>query len=171
MNGYEQLTEEQKVYDINEEDRLLLAVMKAANQAEQAIAVSELNNYKNRHIAMLNAQLEEQKPKVSYYDTVLKSTSLMTSTQIAKDCGMTAVAFNKKLHELGVQYKQSSQWLLYSKYQDKGYTSSETYVFGENQSKLNTKWTQVGRLFIYDLLKENGIKPLIECSKSFGEEK
>lgn len=170
LNGFEKLTEEQKVYDINEEDKLLLAVMKADNQVEQAIAVAELNNYKNRHIAYLNAQIEEQKPKVSYCDNVLKSTSTVTTTQIAKDYGLSAVSFNKKLNELGVQYKQSSQWLLYSKYQDKGYTQSDTYLFGDNQSKLNTKWTQTGRLFLYELLKDNEVLPLMEKGLTFGEE-
>lgn len=108
----------------------------------------------------------ELKPKADYTDVILKSKSLVTTTQIAKDYGMSGRDFNKKLHELKVQYKQNEQWLLYSKYHDKGYTHSETITItrsnGIKDTKMNTKWTQKGRLFLYDLLKENGILPMIE---------
>ena len=108
----------------------------------------------------------ELKPKADYTDVILKSKSLVTTTQIAKDYGMSGRDFNKKLHELKVQYKQNEQWLLYSKYHDKGYTHSETIAItrsnGIKDTKMNTKWTQKGRLFLYDLLKENGILPMIE---------
>ena len=108
----------------------------------------------------------ELKPKADYTDLILNSKSLVTTTQIAKDYGMSGRDFNKKLHELKVQYKQNEQWLLYSKYHDKGYTHSETIAItrsnGIKDTKMNTKWTQKGRLFLYDLLKENGILPMIE---------
>ena len=61
-----------------------------------------------------------------------------------------------------IQYKQSNTWLLYSKYQGMGYTQSSTYVDDTGVSRLNTKWTSKGRLFIYDEMKKNGILPLIE---------
>lgn len=107
--------------------------------------------------------INEYEPKVSYYDMVLQSPNLLTITQIAKDYGLSGTALNKKLNELGVQYKQSVTWLLYQKYSKLGYTKSTTFV-DENTgfSKLNTKWTQKGRLFIYDMLKSIGILPLIE---------
>ena len=108
----------------------------------------------------------ELKPKADYTDVILKSKSLVTTTQIAKDYGMSGRDFNKKLHELKVQYKQNEQWLLYSKYHDKGYTHSETIAItrsnGIKDTKMNTKWTQKGRLFLYELLKENEILPVIE---------
>ena len=108
----------------------------------------------------------ELKPRADYTDKILKNTGLVTMTQIAKDYGMTGQAMNKLLHELGVQYKQSVQWLLYSKYQGMGYTHSETVDItrsdGRPDVKMNTKWTQKGRLFLYNLLKENGTVPVIE---------
>ena len=108
----------------------------------------------------------ELKPKADYTDKILKNKGLVTITQIAKDYGMSGRAMNKLLHKLGVQYKQSDQWLLYSKYQDKGYTQSETFEFersdGSKDISLNTKWTQKGRLFLYELLKDNGVLPTIE---------
>jgi len=110
--------------------------------------------------------ISELKPKADYMDRILKSKSLVTVNQIAKDYGMSAQALNKKLHELGVQYKQSDQWLLYQKHCNKGYTHSETFqiedVVGFEKVVMRTKWTQKGRLFLYDLLKANGILPEIE---------
>lgn len=115
---------------------------------------------------MLEQQVNELKPKADYVDTILKNKGLVTITQIAKDYGMSGTKMNELLHELKVQYKQSGQWLLYAKYQNKGYTHSDTVPItrkdGTPDIKMNTKWTQKGRLFLYDLLKRNGILPMIE---------
>ncbi len=108
-------------------------------------------------------QLIEYEPKVTYYDLVLKSPNLLTITQVAKDYGKSGQWLNKFLNEKGIQYKQSGTWLLYQKYAEQGYMKSETFVNEDNGfSKLNTKWTQKGRLFIYELMKNNGHLPLIE---------
>jgi Rha family phage regulatory protein len=111
---------------------------------------------------LLEQQVHELKPKATYYDLILQNKSLLSVSQIAKDYGMGAPTFNKKLHELGVQYKQGGIWLLYAKYQDKGYTQTTTHAIDDERSKPLTKWTQKGRLFIYDLLKREGILPMIE---------
>jgi len=109
----------------------------------------------------------EMKPKADYTDKILKSKSTMNINAIAKDYGMSARGMNKILHELGVQYYQDGQWLLYAKHQGKGYTHSQTIDFerkdGTPDTRLHTQWTQKGRLFIYELLKtQKGILPLIE---------
>lgn len=108
----------------------------------------------------------ELKPKADYTDTILKSKKLVTITQIAKDYGMTGTEMNKLLHTLNVQYKQGEQWLLYKKYHNKGYVHSETFIFkhsnGTEDIQMITKWTQKGRLFLYNLLKQEEILPLIE---------
>lgn len=109
-------------------------------------------------------QVKELKPKATYYDLVLQNKSLLSVSKIAKDYGMSARALNKLLHGLGVQYKQGDIWLLYAKHQDKGYTQTSTYALDEKHSKVTTKWTQKGRLFIYELLKNKGILPSIEKS-------
>ena len=113
--------------------------------------------------------IHELQPKATYYDLILQNSTLLAITVIAKDYGMSGTALNDTLHELGIQYKQSGTWLLYAKYQDKGYTSSKTQNFnrsdGSQGSKLHTYWTQKGRLFIYDLLKQDGILPLIELEE------
>ena len=107
-------------------------------------------------------QVQELKPKATYYDLILQNKSLLSVSKISKDYGMSARAFNLKLHELGVQFKQGDIWLLYANYQDKGYTQTSTYALDEEHSRVSTKWTQAGRLFIYDLLKDSGILPVIE---------
>ena len=115
---------------------------------------------------MQKQKIAEYEPKASYLDTILNNKSLVTVGQIAKDYGMSAQALNKLLHDLRVQYKQSGQWLLYSNLHDKGYTHSSTteieHKDGSTSVRMNTKWTKKGRLFIYDLLKDNDILPTIE---------
>ena len=120
----------------------------------------QLENTQNRQI------IGELKPKADYTDKILKSKNTMTATAIAKDYGMSAIELNKILHDLKIQYKQSGQWFLYEKYQRCGYTHSKTTEYirrdGSVGSNLNTEWTQKGRLFLYDKLKEHGIIPTIE---------
>lgn len=86
------------------------------------------------------------KPKADYLDNILHSKSLVTITQIAKDYGLSGQTLNEKLKDLKIQYKQNGQWLLYSNYQDKGYTHSETvdieHKDGTTDIKMNIKWTQ-----------------------------
>jgi len=113
-------------------------------------------------------QVDELKPKASYYDQVLSNPSLMNITAIAKDYGYGAVTFNKLLYKLKIQYPQSGTWFLYAKYQDKGWTQSKTYPYTNKKSAtgtgsaVQTKWTQKGRLGLYKELKKHGIVPMIE---------
>ncbi|HHU6749335.1 TPA: phage antirepressor [Staphylococcus pseudintermedius] len=123
-----------------------------------------LTEYKKEREGRLVAeqQVKELQPKATYYDLILQNKSLLSVSKIAKDYGMSARALNKLLHDLDIQYKQGDIWLLYAKHQDKGYTQTSTYALDEKHSKVTTKWTQKGRLFIYDLLKDNDILPTIE---------
>lgn len=110
-------------------------------------------------------QIMEMEPKASYYDVVLNCPDLISTSIVAKDYGKSAQWLNNFLHENGVQYKQGGVWLPYQKYADMGYTGSKTHTFDNNGSahtRVHTYWTQRGRLFIYDLMKAAGIKPLME---------
>ena len=111
-------------------------------------------------------QIAELKPKADYTDKILQSKGTVTMSAISKDYGMSAIGFNKLLYELKVQYKQSDIWLLYEKYQACGYTHSKTFDYtdknGMPQTRMQTQWTQKGRLFLYELLKKNGLLPMIE---------
>ena len=129
-------------------------------QAEDEKEVLTLGNKQKDQL------IGELKPRADYTDNILKNTGLVTITQISKDYGMTAHEMNVMLHDLKIQYKQSDQWLLYASHHDKGYTHSETIPItrsdGRKDVKMNTKWTQKGRLFLYNLLKGNNILPVIE---------
>ncbi|WP_459127736.1 phage antirepressor [Latilactobacillus curvatus] len=111
-------------------------------------------------------RVNELTPKATYYDTVLANEALVSITVIAKDYGMSGTKMNMLLHDLKVQYKQGKTWLLYAKYQRNGWTQSETRMVrrkdGTEKAVLNTKWTQKGRLGLYELLKLNGVLPTIE---------
>lgn len=111
-------------------------------------------------------QIAELKPKASYYDLILNCKDLLSTTQIAKDYGKSAKWLNQFLKDKGIQFRQGKVWLLYQKYAEYGYTSTKTHVHngsdGTQHATISTYWTQKGRLFIYGLLKNNGILPLIE---------
>lgn len=117
----------------------------------------ELENAQNKQI------INELQPKASYYDLILQNRSLVPITQIAKDYGLSGRALNAMLHDLGIQYKQGNTWLLYQDYADKGYTQSRTHAIDAERSVMHTYWTQKGRLFLYDLLKnQKNLLPVIE---------
>lgn len=118
-------------------------------------------------VAVQNQQIAELQPKASYYDVVLNCKDLISIGKIAKDYGWSAQKLNEYLHKHGVQYKQGKTWLLYQKYAGMGYTSTKTHTYHgddgrEHAAEPHTYWTQKGRLFVYDLLKSDGIYPLIE---------
>ena len=134
---------------------------------------TQLKDERDKRIAVeAKSQAQEQiikelKPKADYTDRILKNSGLVTITQIAKDYGMSGQGMNALLNRLCVQYKTASgQWLLYSKYQAKGYTHSKTIDIirtdGTTDIKMETKWTQKGRLFLYEKLKKHGYLPMIE---------
>lgn len=108
----------------------------------------------------------ELKPKADYTDKILSSKGTVPITAIAKDYGMSGRAMNKVLADLKIIYQMAGQWLLYSRYQAKGYTHSKSFAFnhadGRPDAKMVTEWTQKGRLFLYQKLKKHGILPMIE---------
>ncbi|HFU4054889.1 TPA: phage antirepressor [Streptococcus suis] len=115
---------------------------------------------------VLEVELFEARKQARYLDVIIESKGAVRVTQIAADYGMSANRFNKLLHELGVQHKVNGQWILYKKYMGKGYTDSTTFDYldknGQARANMTTTWTQKGRLFLYELLKNNDILPLIE---------
>ena len=114
----------------------------------------------------LAQKVQEMLPKANYCDVVLNSEDLIPVSVIAKDYGFTARKLNNMLHNLGVQFKKGRYWYLYDKYANEGYAQSRTYVYPrkgkDHVVKVDTQWTQPGRMFIYDLLKGIGILPIVE---------
>lgn len=133
---------------------------------KQVQALLQTNEKLELENKIQSQQINELKPKASYYDVVLNCKDLLSISVIAKDYGWSAIRLNEYLHKKGIQFKQGKTWLLYQKYAVKGYTSTKTHEYlgndGANHTNVHTYWTQKGRLFIYDLLKNDGIVPLIE---------
>ena len=141
-------------------DMLIAALTELKTEREKVKALTGT-------VAVQNQQISEMQPKASYYDVVLNCKDLVSITVIAKDYGWSANHLNQYLHEKGVQYKQGNKiWILYQKYAEKGYTNTKTYSYPGNDGSMHTAvhtyWTQTGRLFIYDLLKADGILPTME---------
>lgn len=130
--------------------------------ARGLLAAQKMLDQTKLELTQAKQLVHELQPKATYYDLVLQNKSLLSVTKIAKDYGKSAIWLNTKLHEYGIQFKQGDQWFLYQRYAQNGYTQSDTHVIDDTHSRMNTKWTQKGRLFIYDTLKSHGILPLIE---------
>ena len=143
---------------LNNLDLLISVATQLKEEREQKKKLEVMNAAKDQVIC-------ELQPKADYTDEILKCPGTVTITQIAKDYGMSGTKMNKILNELGVQFKKSGQWFIYEKYNGKGYTKSQTVQIerhGVKDCVMNTKWTQKGRLFLYELLKNEGIYPSIE---------
>lgn len=167
FNKMEQYIKEQRVPQLTEKQILQLQIL----NGDEMERIGALKQYEGVITKPLIDTIEKQsdaiselKPHAEYAERVLEDKkTLLTPTQIAKDFGMAGKALNALLHDLGVQYKQNGQWLLYSKYQGKGYT--ESYQPDVPNAKPQTKWTQAGKKFIYDILRKNGYKTLSESKQ------
>ncbi|MGO4219496.1 phage antirepressor KilAC domain-containing protein [Bacillus sp. YAF12_1] len=136
---------------------LIIGLASQLKQEQQARQIAEQKNL------MLTQQIAENASKITYLDQILQSQDTVTVSQVAADYGLSAMKLNKILNDEKVQYKVNNQWLLYSKHQNKGYTKSKTvdvvHTDGSRSIKMNTRWTQKGRLFIHELLTKRGIIP------------
>lgn len=140
---------------------LFISALQQLKAEKERTKLLELENAQKKQI------ISELQPKASYYDLILQNKSLLPISKIAKDYGMSGKAFNKMLHDLGIQFKQGNTWLLYQQYANQGYTQSKTYAIDADRSAMHTYWTQKGRLFLYDLLKNRKkLLPVIERKQS-----
>lgn len=144
-----------------------IAVERDWNSPEKVMsrALKIANNVINEQkavIAQQEQQIAEFQPVRDYVDEILSSTSTLTTTQVAADYDLSARALNQILHEAKIQRNVNGQWILYKSEMGKGYTKSETFTFTRNDgrldSKIQTKWTQKGRLRIHEILTAKGIE-------------
>lgn len=125
---------------------------------------------KNRALEAENA-LQKQaiadfEPIKQYVDTILESKGTLATTQIAADYGMSAQQLNRVLKEEGIQWNVNGQWILRKKYMGMGLTSSKTIQFthadGRPDTRVQTVWTQKGRLKIHEILTARGITAVMD---------
>lgn len=123
-------------------------------------------NKKVEQLQSTNIQLVQEnaklKPASDYAHAVLMSDEKLTVKQIAQNYGMTSQKFNSILEEMGIQYKVNKQWILYRKYQGKGYVVGVPFDIGNGKTKERTYWTRKGQAFLYRKLKEAGHEPVNE---------
>lgn len=144
---------------LNDPDALITALQAYKVEREQKLALQAENK-------TLESQIAVMQPKVNYCDQILQSVDLIPITTIAKDYGLSGQELNNILRDAGVQFKQGKIWHLYQKYAEMGLAQSKSFPIehtdGKPGERISTYWTPQGRLFIYELLKKQGILPIVE---------
>ena len=94
---------------------------------------------------------------------VLNAEGTVTTTQIAQDYGMTAHDLNQILVDMKLVYPCGGQLVLYARYKRRGYAKSETELYarydGKAGARMVTRWTQTGRMWLYETLKKKVVVP------------
>lgn len=158
-------------YSANVPQTFSQALMLAAKQQEQIEEQRAALAQQGEEIVKLSNEVMTMKPKATYYDLILNNPSTVTITQIAQDYGMSAKKFNQILSDFRIQHKVNKQWILYADNINKGYVQSKPtnipLANGTEKVVYNTEWTQKGRIFLYEKLKQAGILPMIENKDLF----
>lgn len=163
INRFHEMEDAIKAHIPTGNELIALAVVEAQKLlAQKEEEIKQLED----SMQQMDKVITELTPKADYADRILSSNDCMTVTQIAQDYGLSAVSFNRILSRAGIQRKVGEQWILYAEYQGKGYVQNKTYDYekanGTTGTKLSTVWTQKGRLFLYNRLKEIGVVPEME---------
>ena len=146
-------TMERKLTTPESDDMILSRAVLIANKKVEQLQSTNIK------LVQENAKL---KPASDYAHAVLMSDEKLTVKQIAQNYGMTSQKFNSILEEMGIQYKVNKQWILYRKYQGKGYVVGIPFDIGNGKTKERTYWTRKGQAFLYKKLKEAGREPINE---------
>lgn len=158
-------------YSANVPQTFSQALMLAARQQEEIERQKAALAQQGEEIVKLSNEVMTMKPKATYYDLILNNPSTVTITQIAQDYGMSAKKFNQILCDFRIQHKVNKQWILYADNINKGYVQSKPtnipLANGTEKVVYNTEWTQKGRIFLYEKLKQAGILPMIENKDLF----
>ncbi len=155
----ENLLEKQKKL-IGEQDEEIHRLNEEVNDQMVRMAIQGQN------VVALERQVDGLLPKAMYSDNVLDSVSCFTTTQVAKELGITAQELNRSLCSLHVQYYQSGQYMLYAEYAHMGLAKSRTQYrafmapagdgtkrkVGKVVTSTYLVWTEKGRKFIHDLV-------------------
>ena len=107
-------------------------------------------------IQVRDEEIARLQPRADYADEVLDSVTCITTTQLAKELGMTAQELNRRLCAMRIQYWQSGQYMLYAEFARQGFAKSRTHKrvlkHGMVLTEIYLVWTERGRDFIHRLL-------------------
>lgn len=156
-------SEAEKLFtELKKEKLRVKQLQKECDSLERLMAVTrEANELLSTTNELLEKRVEVLEPKASYYDSVLDSEELIPVSLIAEDYGLTAQKLNGLLHGFGIQHPIGKSWAINREYLDMGYTQTKVLKYGAETITV-TYWTQKGKKFIYEFLKELGIVPLNE---------
>jgi len=133
-------------------DRAMRIMVKSIE--EKTVEIAELQEANT----FLEIVIKEQAEDVAYAKKVLTATNAWNITTIAKELDTTAIALNKSLCEMGIQFKQDNHYVLSARYNGQGFTKTKTYTYtnrtGETITNIQTTWTEKGRNFIHNLIKK-----------------
>jgi anti-repressor protein len=137
-------------------------VKKTVSKKNQEKGLKLENQQLKDEIKSLRKELKSAKVKADAYDELMSSTSLFSTSVVAKSFGWSAVRLNAYLKEKKVQYFKSGIWMLYQKYAQCGYTGEQFYAYYTNKDgvdhvRAHTYWTMKGYEFIIKLLKEDNL--------------
>lgn len=156
-------SEAEKLFtELKKEKLRVKQLQKECDSLERLMAVTrEANELLSTTNELLEKRVEVLEPKASYYDSVLDSEELIPISLIAEDYGLTAQKLNGLLHGFGIQHPVGKSWAINREYLNMGYTQTKVLKYGAETITV-TYWTQKGKKFIYEFLKELGIVPLNE---------
>lgn len=156
-------SEAEKLFtELKKEKLRVKQLQKECDSLERLMAVTrEANELLSTTNELLEKRVEVLESKASYYDSVLDSEELIPISLIAEDYGLTAQKLNGLLHGFGIQHPVGKSWAINREYLDMGYTRTKVLKYGAETITV-TYWTQKGKKFIYEFLKELGIVPLNE---------
>ncbi len=99
-------------------------------------------------------QIEQDKPKVDHYNAVVERKGLLNATQVGLKLGMSAIALNRILEEIGVYNKSVKRSRVFKQaFVDKGYGVLKQTEQGQTQSL----FTLAGEAWVIEKLQCEGV--------------
>ena len=140
---------------IDNPDLVIHLATQLKQEREERAKLEAQTEQQQATIKIQTEEIKQAAPKVNYYDNHLQSVNTLTSTQVAKQIGMDAEKLHRKMKEIGILYKQSGQWLLYSPFSTWGIHATRTQTYtrsdGSTGTSVYTVWTTKGVRFIIAL--------------------
>lgn len=146
-------------YELTKLETLFIATK--FNDEARAKLVLYCDYLEQREKARLSEALAIAEKEAEYARRVLGSNGTLTTTEIAKELGLTAQKLHKMLHEQGVIYRlpRAKTWCLYAPYDELGLVEYETRVYQRGDGRTYTKrierWSEKGHKLINERVEDH----------------